>query len=777
MGQSIPFGTDVRVPLTVLLNENPFHVLGLPLTANPRDVRRRLDDMEMDVALSGTGVHDRAALVRAARTLEDPAQRIECELFCRWAEEPRFAYAAGHHDVAIESTRRVMDRQQTSSSGDGASAIAAWSATLGDEAVADVIRQRCSDLGIEPTKNWPWTEIGSSVLSPIIGRTLESARGGWDQATEAEQTSVAQREWLAACVQLADSVSKLDPTNVQPAAEALAGQIETATMRNGRFTELTPEESQSTISALDEAARRIEITAPDAAGRIRSRLTETIDRKAARLFSEGRKAEAESLLVALLNAGISEADRIKIRHDLRSVRFTIAWEQANEHVEYGEWQAAAEAYERAAAFAPDADTSERARQNVVLVHRARMRGLPGKRVRARPGRLLHTTSDTSTTVWQPSLEAQSRDDAGTLFGRQYGSSHAEPQRRRRVRIPWWVAVAAVIGGCTILANIDVDSNQESSTPATRPLPTSVSMPSRTPLPVTPQPVGALPYVVNSLPVGCHQTYDAGSEITLNRTPGTVQTMDKLIRQTNGTWHHDKEGNCWVRTDPGPVRAFRTIAEAQDYAATLAPQPIAMPTFVVNSAPIGCHQTPDAAATIVVQRPIGTVQAVDAFMKMADGVWNREVDRQCWVRIQPGPVREFRTVQEAETHAAATRRAAFRESVTAARSGLNVAVTFSSTAGVQTYNQARATPSFAGDADRIAAAARQLREVAQSTLVSPETAACRDALIRWGTVEERYWTDLAAAVRFGNPQRWDAAVDIQDSVNNAIRASNEQCRGV
>lgn len=767
----------VRVPLTVLLFENPFHVLGIPLAASPRDVRRRLDELEMEAALGGGGVHDRATLVRAARTLEDPIQRIECELFCRWADEPIYAHAANHHDAAIELTRGAMDRRQSTSSEDGPAAIAAWSATLRDEAVVEALHQRCIALGIEPVATWPLPGIGSSVLSPLVGRTLEAAYGDSDQATEIDRPTHSLSRWLRAYAELADSASMLDPATAKPVAEALAGEIEMAIGQGGRFANLSLDESQLTISTLDQATRHIEAVAPEAAGRIWSRLTETMELNAGRLFSEGRKGDAEILLVTLLNAGISEADRIKIRPDLQSIRFAIAYEQANEHVEYGEWWAAAEAYERAAAFAPDADTAERVRQYIFLVHRARMLGLPGKRVRVRSGRSLYVGSGAGTTAWQPSPEVQSSGNTGTLFGRPYGSSHTTPQPRRRFRIPWWIAAAAVIGGCTILANINTEPGRENSVPATQPRPPSTSMPSRTQSAPTPLLVSTSAFAVNSLPVGCHHSPNAGSDIAVHRPVGTVQTMDSLIRQPDGTWHRDTERKCWVRTDPGPIRIFRTVAEARDYAASFAPQPVAAPTFVVNSTPVGCHQTPDAAATIVVQQPIGAVQAMDGYMKLADGTWHREVDRQCWVRTQPGPVREFRTLQEAENYAASSRRAAFRETVAPARLDFNAAVSLSSTAGVQTYNQARATASFANDADKIAAAARRLREAAQSAIASPETTACRDALIRQGTVEERYWTDLAAAVRFGNPQRWNAAVDYQDTVNNAIRAANEQCRGV
>lgn len=42
------------------------------------------------------------------------------------------------------------------------------------------------------------------------------------------------------------------------------------------------------------------------------------------------------------------------------------------------------------------------------------------------------------------------------------------------------------------------------------------------------------------------------------------------------------------------------------------------------------------------------------MSRPDGMWHREVDRQCWTRTSPGPVRSFNTLEAAETYAAGFR---------------------------------------------------------------------------------------------------------------------------
>jgi hypothetical protein len=66
--------------------------------------------------------------------------------------------------------------------------------------------------------------------------------------------------------------------------------------------------------------------------------------------------------------------------------------------------------------------------------------------------------------------------------------------------------------------------------------------------------------------------------------------------------------------------------------------------------VGCHETPDANAPILMYYRPGVVQAMDLIARMADGVWHREVDRRCWTRTDPGPVALFATLAEAEAFA-------------------------------------------------------------------------------------------------------------------------------
>lgn len=80
-----------------------------------------------------------------------------------------------------------------------------------------------------------------------------------------------------------------------------------------------------------------------------------------------------------------------------------------------------------------------------------------------------------------------------------------------------------------------------------------------------------------------------------------------------------------------------------------------PTFVVNSAPVGCHAAADAEAPVVVWRDPGTIQAMDQMLRAGDGVWYREVERECWTRTETGPIACIvPTLAEAEACALALR---------------------------------------------------------------------------------------------------------------------------
>src|SRR5207249_1859120 len=52
--------------------------------------------------------------------------------------------------------------------------------------------------------------------------------------------------------------------------------------------------------------------------------------------------------------------------------------------------------------------------------------------------------------------------------------------------------------------------------------------------------------------------------------GTLLAFDQLIRLPDGVWHHERDRQCWTRTQPGPMELFTDQARARAAAARLAP---------------------------------------------------------------------------------------------------------------------------------------------------------------------------------------------------------------
>lgn len=103
------------------------------------------------------------------------------------------------------------------------------------------------------------------------------------------------------------------------------------------------------------------------------------------------------------------------------------------------------------------------------------------------------------------------------------------------------------------------------------------------------------------------------------------------------------------TDPTAEPALRGQT-----AASPEPQPVRTPVFIVNSQPVHCHESPDAASPAVLRQPPDTVRQADLTVRRPHQVWHRTIDRNCWVRTDTGPVLTFEGREEAENAAAAFR---------------------------------------------------------------------------------------------------------------------------
>src|SRR4051794_2664511 len=91
---------------------NPFDLLGLPTSASSRDLRRRLDDLTMQVnlELAPDGIDE--PLIRSIRqTLEDPIERFRAELtWLLWNDDtPQLPAMSNDSDLLDYSERLAQD--------------------------------------------------------------------------------------------------------------------------------------------------------------------------------------------------------------------------------------------------------------------------------------------------------------------------------------------------------------------------------------------------------------------------------------------------------------------------------------------------------------------------------------------------------------------------------------------------------------------------------------------------------------------------------------------
>lgn len=126
----------------------------------------------------------------------------------------------------------------------------------------------------------------------------------------------------------------------------------------------------------------------------------------------------------------------------------------------------------------------------------------------------------------------------------------------------------------VVAAVITATTQPTSTPIAPIVATAMATvpptPSRTPVPPTPQPVTAPTFIVNSQPVGCHAEPSESAGAVVQHPTGTVLAMDQLIRLPDGTWHREKDRQCWVRTQPGPTEVFSDQTRAQSASVALLP---------------------------------------------------------------------------------------------------------------------------------------------------------------------------------------------------------------
>lgn len=84
------------------------------------------------------------------------------------------------------------------------------------------------------------------------------------------------------------------------------------------------------------------------------------------------------------------------------------------------------------------------------------------------------------------------------------------------------------------------------------------------------------------------------------------------------------------------------------------EPVAGPTFAVNTEPHRCYELPAIDSPLVDEQPAGTVWELDLFLQQAGETWHHDLVRGCWIITDPAPVQMFDSREAAEQAALSQR---------------------------------------------------------------------------------------------------------------------------
>jgi hypothetical protein len=314
--------------LASLLDGNPFRVLALPLEADARSVRDRVDELEMAARLNGDTSFDRTSLLQAAAALKDPDERVVAELFSPWKGTHYFGAVAEPHDTALDWANWITANPTGITPQHARDAARAWGALLEDQSSATAYEARARALGVSSSRAQLVPIVAEGGLARVVRRCLDSA----------PDSSLAILEALE---RLASDVGgPLQLEALRPALERLAQDDRPLSMgdveRCGKGLEYLDDDSQA-FTELEEA------------------LTTAVHRDAVRAFNAGNFTQALNLITVALECMISEPVRRKFEQDEAMVLHSLAWRNANAAVERKDINGAIAELEEALRTAPDND--------------------------------------------------------------------------------------------------------------------------------------------------------------------------------------------------------------------------------------------------------------------------------------------------------------------------------------------------------------------------------------------------------------------------------------
>ncbi len=297
-----PPAAQARMPVYGPIFENPFALIGSPVDAPVRDIRERIERMEMDARLGVSREASQAALTRARQMLDDAHQRIECELLGEWAGSESYGHCAEDHDYALGVTKVLLDRSRGGTPDDVARAIRAWAGVVEHPDVQTAVNARATALGLDPADD-PLAEIlGRSIIPALVSHSLDG-----EPFPEPD---------IARAVTVAD-------IDVHASAEVIAQHVERATGDSGSMDALTVEEVSDLVDNVIATAEELEEAAPRISRRIVASLAAAVNKTAWVRANEGDLTAAEAILGDLAGSDLAEAEQVETYADLTQLREII----------------------------------------------------------------------------------------------------------------------------------------------------------------------------------------------------------------------------------------------------------------------------------------------------------------------------------------------------------------------------------------------------------------------------------------------------------------------
>jgi len=342
----------------LLRADSAFRVLGVPLDATERTIRRRFDERETMRRVSGHAADAVGVAYRdAAAALQDPERRIALEFFDYW-DDGGVQWPESHaHDEALANLHSWFRESPEYQFGWVTLAeglritIRTWGALADNPSLGQFVDSRVSALGLSP-EIWHAEGLVSDGLLNLTRRipVIVAAHRGAGESVNDGEPQVA--------VVVADELAALRAEVARSSAVALLADYRNTVASQLKDTHDPRAVEHLARTAFDVAGTLMEI-APDAATALRDFVTQICMEIAGELFGKEDLAGAERVLGSLASLDLDAADQLEVERSLSSVRFAIHYRAAVANAEGGNLAAAADRLRSAAGQAIDPGVRDR----------------------------------------------------------------------------------------------------------------------------------------------------------------------------------------------------------------------------------------------------------------------------------------------------------------------------------------------------------------------------------------------------------------------------------